>query len=98
MEKKLVVTWSCCFGEIMDSQCQLLTYQQSGGNKYIVLITILLNRFGKESNNQSITQHFQTKPVLRFTFSPENANIVRSFIEKLDIYAQEYDMEYFSLG
>jgi len=37
--------------------------------------------------------HFQTKPVLRFQFLPENASVVRAFIEKLDTYATEFDME-----
>jgi hypothetical protein len=43
--------------------------------------------------DQSITNHFQTKPVLHFSFEPENATVVRSFIENLDTYASEYDME-----
>ena len=37
--------------------------------------------------------HFQTKPVLRFTFAPEQAAEVREFIDRLDDYAEEYDME-----
>jgi len=36
--------------------------------------------------------HFQTKPVLRFTFAPEQAENVREFIARLDEYAEEYDM------
>ncbi|CAG8658088.1 548_t:CDS:2, partial [Paraglomus brasilianum] len=43
--------------------------------------------------NQSIYSHFQTKPVLHFQFLPENAVIVRTFINHLDIYALEYDLE-----
>ena len=43
--------------------------------------------------NQSIYSHFQTKPVLHFQFLPENARVVRSFIDKLDTYAQEFDLE-----
>jgi hypothetical protein len=43
--------------------------------------------------NQSIQAHFQTKPVLHFQFLPENATVVRAFIEKLDTYASEFDME-----
>jgi len=43
--------------------------------------------------NQSIQAHFQTKPVLHFQFLPENATVVRSFIDKLDTYAREYDLE-----
>jgi len=37
--------------------------------------------------------HFQTKPVLRFTFQPEQATVVRSFIANLDTYATEFDLE-----
>jgi hypothetical protein len=37
--------------------------------------------------------HFQTKPVLHFQFSPQNAQVVRIFISKLDQYAQEFDLE-----
>ena len=46
-----------------------------------------------EQCNQSIQAHFQTKPVLHFQFLPENAAIVRTFIDKLDTYATEYDLE-----
>ena len=49
----------------------------------------------KEANqcSEDIQHHFQTKPVLHFSFTPENASIVRSFMEKLDTYGQEHDME-----
>ncbi len=49
----------------------------------------------KELNNcdNTVANHFQTKPVLRFTFEPEQASVIRAFSEKLDTYAQEYDME-----
>lgn len=43
--------------------------------------------------NQSIYAHFQVKPVLHFSFLPEQALTVRQFIDKLDTYAQEYDLE-----
>jgi hypothetical protein len=43
--------------------------------------------------NQSIYSHFQTKPVLHFQFLPETAKTVRNFINKLDTYALEYDLE-----
>jgi hypothetical protein len=46
-----------------------------------------------EQCSNSIHSHFQTKPVLRFQFVPENAPIVRQFIDKLDTYAQDYDLE-----
>jgi hypothetical protein len=49
----------------------------------------------KELNScdQSITNHFQTKPVLHFSFTPQSAKVVRLFIDKLETYAQEYDLE-----
>ncbi|CAG8558584.1 5065_t:CDS:2 [Ambispora gerdemannii] len=40
-----------------------------------------------------IYTHFQTKPVLHFQFLSENAAVVRQFINNLDTYAQDYDME-----
>jgi hypothetical protein len=43
--------------------------------------------------DNSVQNHFQTKPVLRFTFLPEQATVIRAFIEKLDTYASEFDME-----
>jgi hypothetical protein len=43
--------------------------------------------------NGLIYTHFQTKPVLRFTFLPEQATVIRAFMEKLDTYAEEFDME-----
>jgi hypothetical protein len=46
-----------------------------------------------EQCSGSVVAHFQTKPVLHFTFTPEQAGIVREFIEELDDYAEEYDME-----
>jgi hypothetical protein len=52
-------------------------------------------RVGKEGGqcSGSVAHHFQTKPVLRFTFAPEQAEAVREFIARLDDYAEEYDME-----
>jgi len=41
----------------------------------------------------TVYTHFQTKPVLRFTFASEQAESVREFIDRLDDYAEEYDME-----
>jgi hypothetical protein len=46
-----------------------------------------------EQCSNSIYSHFQTKPVLHFQFLPDNATVVRSFIDKLDQYAAEYDLE-----
>ena len=40
-----------------------------------------------------VYQHFQVKPILRFTFLPEQVPLVRQFIDNLDTYAQAYDME-----
>jgi hypothetical protein len=45
-----------------------------------------------EQCSQSIYQHFQVKPVLHFSFEPEQAQIVRQFIDNLDTYATEFDM------
>ncbi|CAG8487956.1 17505_t:CDS:2 [Gigaspora rosea] len=42
--------------------------------------------------DQLIYTHFQTKPVFHFQFLPEQAPIVRQFIDNLDTYATEYDM------
>jgi len=52
-------------------------------------------RVSKENNNcdNLIYTHFQTKPVLHFSFLPENASLVRSFINNLDTYSQEFDLE-----
>jgi hypothetical protein len=52
-------------------------------------------RVWKEAGQCSGTvySHFQTKPVLRFTFASEQAEAVREFIAKLDEYAEEYEME-----
>ena len=52
-------------------------------------------RVSKENNlcDSLIYTHFTTKPVLHFTFLPENATVVRTFIANLDTYAQEFDME-----
>jgi hypothetical protein len=49
----------------------------------------------KEANNcdQSILNHFQTNPVLHFSFLPVQAPLIRTFMDKLDDYAKEYDME-----
>jgi len=46
-----------------------------------------------EKCSESIYSHFQTKPVLHFSFLPEQASLIRTFIDKLDDYANEYDME-----
>jgi hypothetical protein len=53
------------------------------------------DRVFKENNscNNLPYTHFTTKPVLHFQFLPENATVVRSFIAKLDTYAQDFDME-----
>ena len=47
----------------------------------------------KAQCNGQVRYHFQPKPVLRFTFEPEQAATVRQFIDQLDDYAAEYDME-----
>jgi len=43
--------------------------------------------------SEDIQHHFQAKPVLHFSFTSQNATTVRLFIDQLDTYAQEYDME-----
>lgn len=43
--------------------------------------------------SEDIQHHFQTKPVLHFSFLPQNTSAVRLFITNLDTYATEYDME-----
>ncbi|CAI2165532.1 2671_t:CDS:2 [Funneliformis geosporum] len=47
----------------------------------------------KEAYFQNVYHHFQTKPVFHFTFEPEKASVIRAFMDKLDTYAAEYDME-----
>jgi len=49
----------------------------------------------KEANNcdNTLQNHFQTNPVLHFSFLPEQASLIRAFMAKLDTYALEYDME-----
>ena len=53
------------------------------------------DRVPKENKQCSSTiyTHFQTKPVLHFSFLPQNAQVVRTFIANLDTYAQDYDFE-----
>jgi len=43
--------------------------------------------------DELLYSHFKTKPVLHFQFLPESAAVVRTFINNLDTYAAEYDME-----
>ncbi|CAG8845540.1 16697_t:CDS:2, partial [Gigaspora margarita] len=47
----------------------------------------------KESGqcNKSLANHFQTKSVLNFTFTPENAELAQQFFNQLDDYAEEYE-------
>jgi hypothetical protein len=40
--------------------------------------------------DQSMLTHFQTKPVLQFTFKPINSQLVQQFFANLDHYAEEY--------
>jgi hypothetical protein len=49
----------------------------------------------KEQGNcdQLIYTHFTPKPILHFTFLPETAPLVRQFIDQLDTYASNYDLE-----
>jgi len=43
--------------------------------------------------SEDIQHHFQTKPVLHFSFLAEKASVIRDFINQLDHYATEFDME-----
>ena len=49
----------------------------------------------KELNkcDSNVYNHFQAKPILHFTFPPENVLKVKEFLSKLDTYAEEYGME-----
>jgi hypothetical protein len=47
----------------------------------------------KQGCNSSPTEHFQSKLILNFHFKPEKAGIITTFFEKLDDYANLYDME-----
>ncbi|CAG8722244.1 1869_t:CDS:2, partial [Racocetra fulgida] len=42
--------------------------------------------------DKSVFSHFQTKSVLRFTFTPENAELAHRFFNSLDDYEEEYDV------
>jgi len=44
-----------------------------------------------EQCNKSVWSHFQTKSVLNFTFTPENAELAQQFFNQLDDYAEEYE-------
>ena len=53
------------------------------------------DRVPKENKqcNSAVYTHFQTKPILHFSFEPKQASLIRTFIDKLDTYSQEYDLE-----
>jgi len=42
--------------------------------------------------NTFASSHFQTNSVFHFTFKSEQASLIRSFMEKLDDYALDYDL------
>ncbi|CAG8627295.1 10831_t:CDS:2 [Cetraspora pellucida] len=41
--------------------------------------------------DKALASHFQTKSVLNFTFTPENAELAQQFFNQLDDYAEEYE-------
>ena len=47
----------------------------------------------KSKCDGTVYHHFKPKPILHFKFTPESVPLVLSFINNLDTYAQEYDME-----
>ena len=42
--------------------------------------------------NQAVTSHFKPQPLLHFTFTPQQAPVIRQFIDQLDSYATEYEI------
>jgi hypothetical protein len=46
----------------------------------------------KKGCNDSPTEHFQSKLILNFSFKPDKANIITAFFDKLDDYANLYDL------
>jgi hypothetical protein len=46
----------------------------------------------KKSCDQTPTNHFKTKPLLRFSFQPETVPLVLAFLNNLDHYVDYYDM------
>jgi len=46
----------------------------------------------KNGCDGSPVSHFQTKLALRFSFKPAKAELIKTFFEKLDDYANEFDM------
>jgi hypothetical protein len=47
----------------------------------------------KSQCDQTIYHHFKPKPILHFKFAPEVVPLVLNFLNNLDFYAQEYDIE-----
>lgn len=47
----------------------------------------------KDHCDQLAYTHFQKMPALRLKFAPENANLMRTFMENLDHQAEEFDIE-----
>ena len=46
----------------------------------------------KNKCDQTPTNHFQTKPILHFTFAKETVPLVLAFLNNLDFHADYYDM------
>src|ERR1043165_7026496 len=47
----------------------------------------------KSKCDQTIYHHFKPKPILHFKFTPEYVPLVLSFLNNLDSYASEYDID-----
>lgn len=47
----------------------------------------------KSKCDQTIYHHFKPKPILHFKFAPEVVPLVLTFLNNLDLYASEYDIE-----
>jgi hypothetical protein len=47
----------------------------------------------KSKCDGTVYHHFKPKPILHFKFSPETVPLVLAFLNNLDTYAQEYDIQ-----
>jgi hypothetical protein len=47
----------------------------------------------KSKCDKTIYHHFKPKPILHFKFAPETVPLVLTFLNNLDFYASEYDVE-----
>jgi hypothetical protein len=47
----------------------------------------------KSKCDKTIYHHFKSKPILHFKFPPETVPLVLAFLNNLDFYAEEYDIQ-----